>query len=225
MASSVPVIVDSFPILLKGLLVTLQYSILGIAFSIPAGVIAGLAKLSQRRICRYIANIYIEIFRGTPLLVQILFIYAGLPLILPLQEWFGGAYLLIAATVALALNEGAYIAEIVRGGIVSINKGQWDASYSLGMNRTTLMIFVIMPQALKRMIPPLVNQFAQTIKDTSLLAVISGAELIYTGEVLIAKTFLAFQFWLVIAVIYFIMIYSLTRFASYLEKKFGVRKH
>lgn len=214
-------ILSAIPDLLRGLGFTIKFSVLGLICALIIGTLAGLGKLSKRRITRGIANCYIEIFRGTPLLAQILFIYSGLPMIFPIYEWVSGEwYLLISAVAALGLNEGAYIAEIVRAGILSIDKGQWSAGFSLGMTRRQILRYVILPQAFKQMIPPLINQTGQTIKDTSLLAVISGAELVYTGQVIIANTFMAFQFWLIIAALYFIMIYSLTRFSVYLERRF-----
>lgn len=215
---------QSLPELLSGLRWTLEFSLLAIAASLVIGTFAALAKLSRNKILKATASIYVEIFRGTPLLVQILFIYTGLPIVLPLHEYFGSSYLIVAATTALGLNEGAYICEIIRAGIVSVHKGQKEAALSIGLSEAQAMRMIIAPQAFRRMIPPLVNQFAQTIKDTSLLAVISGTELIYTGQVLIAQTFLAFQFWIVIALIYFVIIYSLSFAARRLEKKLEIYK-
>ncbi|UOF92496.1 amino acid ABC transporter permease [Fodinisporobacter ferrooxydans] len=216
------IIFDAMPQLLHGLVFTIQYSILGVLFASVIGLIAAFMKLSSLRILRLISNIYVEIFRGTPLLVQILFIYSGLPLVLPLHKWFGEGYLLVAATCALAFNEGAYITEIIRAGILSIDRGQKEAAQSIGMNGFQTMFYIILPQAFKRMIPPLVNQFAQTIKDTSLLSVISVAELIYAGEIIIAQTFQAFQIWAGVAILYFILIFALTRFAAYLERRLQI---
>jgi glutamine transport system permease protein len=215
---------DAMPQLLHGLVFTIQYSILGVLFASIIGLVAAFMKLSRFMVFRIISNIYVEIFRGTPLLVQVLFIYSGLPLVLPLHQWFGESYLIIAATTALALNEGAYITEIIRAGILSIDRGQKEAAESIGMTSFQAMWFIILPQAFKRMIPPLVNQFAQTIKDTSLLSIISVGELIYTGQIIIAQTFQAFQIWTAVAFLYLILIFTLTQIARNLERRFQIDK-
>ncbi|WP_027415726.1 amino acid ABC transporter permease [Aneurinibacillus terranovensis] len=213
---------DAMPQLLHGLGFTIEYSILGVLFASIVGLVAAFMKLSRFSLFRLISNMYVEIFRGTPLLIQILFIYSGLPVVLPLHQWFGESYLLIAATTALALNEGAYITEIIRAGILSVDRGQKEAAESIGMTGFQTMFYIILPQAFKRMIPPLVNQFAQTIKDTSLLSAISVGELIYTGQIIIAQTFQAFQIYTAIAFLYFVFIFALTQIARYLERRFQI---
>jgi len=219
------VIMNSFPQLLQGLGLTVQYSIVAIILATLVGLVAALMKLSRYRVLRWISTVYVEIFRGTPLLVQLLFIALGLPAVIPLNEWFGASlYPYIAAAAGLALNEGAYITEIIRAGILGIDRGQREAAQSIGMNRYQTMRYIILPQAFKRMIPPLVNQFAQTIKDTSLLAPIAITELLYTGQIIIAESFKAFQILGVVAVLYFIVIFVLTQFAGYLERKLQIDK-
>lgn len=217
-------VIESWHPILNGLLKTLQYSVLGILFAVIVGLIFAMFKLSRFRVLRWISTVYVEIFRGTPLMVQILYIFFGLPAVLPLRAIFGDTYTVIAGTTALALNEGAYITEIIRAGILSINRGQREAAQSIGMNGFLTMRYIILPQAFKRMIPPLVNQFAQTIKDTSLLAAAAVGELIYKGQIVIATNFKAFQIWTAIIILYFIIIFCMSRFASYLERRLQIDK-
>jgi ABC-type amino acid transport system permease subunit len=176
-------------------------------------------------VLRGLSWLYVEVFRGTPLLVQLLFIALGLPTIIPLNKWFGAdVYPFIAAGIGLALNEGAYITEIIRAGILGVDRGQSEAAHSIGMTRMQTMVYIILPQAFKRMIPPLVNQFAQTIKDTSLLAPIAIVELLYTGQIIIAENFEGFQIYGEVAILYLVIIFTLTRIAGYLERRLQIDK-
>ena len=145
-------------------------------------------------------------------------------MILPLHQWFDPYFTPVAGIIALTLNEGAYITEIIRAGILSIQRGQTEAALSIGMNTYQTMRYIILPQAFKRMIPPLVNQFIQTIKDTSLLSVISINELTRQGQIIISTTFSSLQIWTAVAVIYLAMILSLTALSGYLERKFQIAR-
>jgi glutamine transport system permease protein len=219
------IVSSSFPQLMHGLLRTVEYSIAAIILAMILGLVAAMFKLSRSRALRAISAIYVEIFRGTPLLVQIFFIVLGLPAIMPLNQWVGPSlYPIVAAALALALNEGAYITEIIRAGILGVDRGQREAAESVGMTGWQTMRYIILPQAFKRMIPPLVNQFAQTVKDTSLAAPVGIVELVYTGQIVIAQNFAAFQIWSAIAILYFIVIFALTRFAGYLERRLQIDK-
>lgn len=189
------------------------------------GLIAALMRLSKFIVPRIIASTYVEMFRSTPLLVQLFFIVLGLPAILPVNEWFGQRnYPIIAAALTLALNEGAYVTEIIRAGILGVDRGQKEAAASIGMTGFQTMRYIVLPQAFKRMIPPLVNQAAQTIKDTSLLAPVGIIEMVYKGEIVIASTFASFKIWGVIAILYFIIIFSVSKSAASLERRFQVDK-
>ncbi len=214
------VVLENMPMILEGLKYTIYYSIASIVLAIIIGLIVAIMKLSQSSFLKGIASIYVEIFRSTPLLVQLFFIVFGLAGVLPLNEWFGQrSYPIIAATLTLALHQGAYISEIIRAGILSVNKGQREASESIGMTEFQTMRFIILPQAFKRMIPPLVNQSAQAIKDTSLLAPIGIIDLVYRGQIIISTTFEPFAIWITIGIIYFILIFSISQFAGYLERR------
>ncbi len=220
----VGIIKAALPQLLYGAKLTLFYSLATIFFATIVGLIFALCKLSQSFVLRKIGEVYVHIFRGLPLLVEIFYIYFALPMILPLHELFDPYFTPVAGTLALTLNEGAYITEIIRAGILSIHKGQTEAALSIGMTRGQTMRYIILPQAFKRMIPPLVNQFIQTIKDTSLLSVISINELTRQGQIIISTTFASLQIWTAVAVIYLAMILSLTALSGYLERKLQIEK-
>lgn len=219
------VIINAMPQLLHGLWRTVEFSFVAIISATIIGLVAALFKLSRIFILRAISSVYVEIFRGTPLLVQIMFIVLGLPAVLPLNKIFGqNLFPLLAGVSAIALNEGAYITEIIRAGILGVDRGQREAAHSIGMTHLQTMRYIILPQAFKRMIPPLVNQFAQTVKDTSLLAPVAIVELVYTGQIVIADTYKAFQIWSAIAILYFIVIFAITRFAAYIERRLQIDK-
>ncbi len=219
------VIWQNLSVILEGLGLTIQYSIVAIVLMVIIGLVAALMRLSRHLILRFMASAYVEVFRSTPLLVQLFFIVLGLPAILPVNEWFGQlAYPIMAAALTLSLNEGAYVTEIIRAGILGVDRGQKEAASSIGMTGVQTMRYIVLPQAFKRMIPPLVNQAAQTIKDTSLLAPVGIIELVYKGEIVIAATFASFTIWGFVAVLYFILIFSVSKCASYLERRLQVDK-
>ena len=219
------VIWDNLPVILGGLALTIQYSIVAIILMVVIGLIAALMRLSKLAPLRWIASAYVEMFRSTPLLVQLFFIVLGLPAILPVNQWFGQLmYPILAAALTLSLNEGAYVTEIIRAGILGVDRGQKEAALSVGMTDFQTMRYIVLPQAFKRMIPPLVNQAAQTIKDTSLLAPVGVAELVYKGEIVIAATFASFAIWALVAALYFIIIFSVSKCSAYLERRLQVDK-
>lgn len=193
---------QSLPALLEGAKLTLLITAISAALGMIGGSLIGIACLSPSRFLRILTRAYIEFFRGTPLLVQIFWIYFGFPALarsagLPLK-----LDPLPAAVLALSLNAAAYIAEIVRGAIQSIELGQREASESLGLSAVQSMQYVIFPQAFRRMLPPLSNQFASMLKDTSLAAVISVTELFRQGQQIVARTYQAFEVYTAVAIIY-----------------------
>ncbi|MHC5612410.1 MAG: ABC transporter permease subunit [Nostoc sp.] len=200
--TSIGVILQAFPTLLQGALVTLQLTILSVVFGLIGGSLIGIVRLSHIAPVRWVARAYVDFFRGTPLLLQIFIIYFGLPAIL--QE-LGLTFTfdrLTAGVIALSLNSAAYIAEIVRGGIQSIESGQAEAAQSLGLNSVQIMSYVIFPQAFRRMIPPLGNEFIGLLKDTSLVSVIGFEELVRKGQLIIADNYRVFEIYVDISVIY-----------------------
>jgi len=198
---------------LEGALLTIQITTLSVLFGLILGLITGLSKLSKNPILYGIAAAYIDFFRGTPLFVQILLLYFG---ILPL---FMDAGPFLAAVIACSLNCGAYTAEIVRAGIQAVDKGQMEAARSLGMNTRQAMTHVILPQAFKIVIPPLLNEFIAVLKDTSLVATISAEELTLRGKLLYSTYYEAAWIWGTVAVMYFIMTKVFALIGDYIERR------
>lgn len=199
---SLPVIIRALPSLLSGVLVTLQLTILSVSFGLIIGSLIGIIRLSQIKAVRWIARAYVDFFRGTPLLVQIFMIYFGLPAIMQASGFNFSLNPLLAAVIALSLNSAAYIAEIVRAGIQSIEIGQTEASKALGLNPLQTMRLIIFPQAFRRMIPPLGNEFISLLKDTSLVAIIGFEELFRKGQLIVAENYRPFEIYATVAIIY-----------------------
>lgn len=212
------VMVESLPLLVGGLELTLIITLGGLILGLILGVAAGLINTGRNRALRAIAVAYIETIRGTPLIVQVMFLYFGLPLALGMR-----VPPVTAGIVAIGVNAGAYIAEIVRGAIISIDAGQGEAARSTGLNSWLTMRYVIWPQAFRRMIPPLGNQFIISLKDTSLLVVIGVAELTRQGQEIIAINFRAFEVWLTVALIYLCVTLTLSWVLRRIEHKLTSR--
>lgn len=209
-------------ILLQGLWLTLKVSCVAIVFGIVLGLFTGLARISANPAFKWLAITYIELIRGSPLLVQIFIWYfvlgtlintmlaqAGITQVPPL--WFGVA--------SLATFTGAYVAEIVRSGIQSIHRGQTEASRSLGMTYVQSMYHVILPQALRRIIPPLAGQFISLIKDSSLLGIIAIRELTKATREVVTTSLQPFELWFVCALLYLVLTFSLSMLLQYLERR------
>lgn len=209
-------------ILVEGLWLTLEVSALAIIFGILLGLFTGLARISDNPALRWGAITYIELIRGSPLLVQIFLWYfvvgtvinsilaqANLGQISPL--WFG--------VMALAIFTGAYTAEIVRAGIQSVHRGQMEAARSLGMTYPQAMRKVILPQAFRRILPPLAGQFISLVKDSSLLGVISIRELTKASREVVSSSLQPFEIWIVCAILYLVLTFTLSMFVQHLERK------
>lgn len=207
------VVTNNMGYLLEGAVLTLQITTLSVIFGMLLGLITGLLKMSKNRLFSTVASAYIDFFRGTPLFVQILLLYFG---ILPL---FMDAGPFLAAVIACSLNCGAYTAEIVRAGIQAVDRGQAEAARSLGMNNRQAMTYVILPQAYKIVIPPLLNESIAVLKDTSLVAIISAEELTLRGKLLYSTYFEAAWIWGTVALIYFIMTKTLALVGDYIERR------
>ncbi len=203
----------ALPALLVGALVTLRVTALSIAVGLVIGLGVGLARVWPNSFLRNVSSAYIELIRGTPLLVQIFLVYFGLPALgLNLDPF-------VAGVLAMGINSGAYVGEIVRGGIESIAQGQMEAALSLGMSWWQSMYYVILPQALFRILPPLGNEFIALLKDSSLVSTIAIAELTRTGQIIITRTFKSFEIWVGVALFYFVMTYAISRVVRYSEKR------
>jgi len=202
--------------LLDGLIVTLKISGLAAILAFSIGILLAFMRLSRFQFLKDIATIYITVIRGTPLLVQIFIFYFIIATIFDLERFLAGA-------LSLGIFFGAYIAEVLRGAIQSIDKGQYEAAKSLGMNYFQTMSFIVMPQALKRALPTLVGEMIALVKDSSLVSVISITDLTKVGREIVANTFSPFETWIIIAGMYF----SITAFMAYLggvwEKRMQAR--
>ena len=206
---------NSLPLLLMGAGITIKITALSVAVGIIIGLFMGVARIARFRIFRIIAAIYVDFFRGTPLLIQIFLVYFALPLLTGQRS---DPY--VAAISACGLNSGAYVAEIFRSGIQSIDRGQMEAGRSLGMTWVQTMRYIIIPQAFKRVIPQLGNEFIALLKDSSLVSVIGFEELTRRGQLIIAKTYASVEIWTCVAIIYLVMTLSISRFVAYLEWRF-----
>lgn len=209
-------LIAAWPALMLGVGYTLLATVLSLIFAMILGILFGFLKLSPNWLVRGIASTYVNIFRGTPVLVQAFFFYFGVPAVTGVS-----LDALTAGVITLSLNAGAYITETVRSGIQSVDPGQMEASRSLGLGWGKSMQKVVLPQAFKIMTPSLINQFIITLKDTSLLSVLGFAELTYQGRIIIASTFRSFEIWLVVGVIYFIVIWLLTLLSNWFDRRFN----
>ena len=210
-------VAEAFPLLLTGALVTIKITALSVALGVVIGLFVGIARICHVRVLRMLAAVYVDFLRGTPLLVQIFLIYFALPVITGqrVDPFF-------AAIASCGINSGAYVAEIFRAGIQSVDEGQMEAGRSLGMTWMQTMRYIIVPQAFKRVIPPLGNEFIALLKDSSLVSVIGFEELTRRGQLVIARTYGSLEIWLSVAVIYLVMTLTISRFVAYLERRFSV---
>jgi len=212
-------VVNSFPLLLIGAGVTIQITVLSTAIGFVIGLIVGVARISNLRVLRMLAEVYVEFFRGTPLLVQIFLFYFALPVITGQRiDPF------IAAISACGINSGAYVAEIFRAGILSIDKGQMEAARSLGLTYPQAMRFVILPQAFRRMLPPLANEFITLLKDSSLLSAIAVPELSYVQRTISGRFSIYEEPLYTVALVYLLMTICLSWFFSSLEKRYNPQR-
>jgi glutamine transport system permease protein len=212
------IIVAALPLLLKGLQVTLYIFVIAIILGFLIGLLVALLRLAPIKILNWIAKVYVDAIRGTPFIVQLFFIYFGVNSLnlISLDSTTAGI-------ITVAINAGAYFAEIIRAGIQSIDKGQTEAARSIGFTGAQTMRYVVLPQAFRRMLPTITNQSIISLKDTSLLSVIGIADLTQQGQIQASATFEAFKVWLAVGVIYFIIIYLLTLIANFIERRVQVR--
>lgn len=205
---------------------TLLLALWGLLFGCILGIVFGLASVVDNKISRTVSAIYVNLIRGVPMIVLAYFVYFGVPYfwnnVMDLDTVFGVKLVLsplMAGTICLALNCGAYMSEIIRAGIQSIDPGQMEAARSLGLSYWRSMFRVVLPQAIKNMIPSIVNQFIITLKDTSILSVIGFPELVNTAKNVVAKTFMSFQTWIIVGIMYLVIILLLQQVANALERR------
>lgn len=210
---------EATPLLLKGIGVTVEAMLISTVIALFLGLISCLMQISRSRILKAVSGFYVWLFRGTPMIVQAFFIYFSIP---QLIQWMGVDFRLSpfsASLITLSLNAGAYLSEIFRGGVQAIDPGQMEAALSLGLTRHRAMIKIILPQAIYISIPAMVNQFIITLKDTSILSVISLSDIVYQAKIYVGRTMESFATWTVVGIFYLVVITILTRFSKYAERK------
>ena len=208
------------PLLLDGLKLTIGIALLAIALGMVIGFLSCIMGMSKNPVLRAISAVYVWLIRGTPMLVQAFFVFYAIPQLVKVMT--GTAFTLTpftAGAITLSLNAGAYISEIFRGGIQAVPKGQTEAARSLGLSSAKTMLRVVLPQAIRTMIPSIINQFIITLKDTSILSVIGFPELVNTAKNVVANTMSAFQVWTIVAVMYLVVITLLSRLAKKVERR------
>ncbi|WP_297955626.1 amino acid ABC transporter permease [uncultured Desulfobulbus sp.] len=200
--------------LLQGLGVTLEIVAWSLVLAGMIGLVTALLRLSGSRVGRGLARVYLESVRNTPLLVQIFFLYFVMAPIFDIGRT-------ATAVLALSLFEGAYASEVFRAGIESIGRGQWEAAHSLGLSRAHTYRYVILPQALRRILPPLTSQAVSLVKDSALVSTIAVYDLTMEGRAIIAETFLSFEIWFTVAAVYLVLTLGLSALAGTLERRFA----
>lgn len=215
-----------FPYFVSGTGITMIISIITIILGTCIGLLMALMKLAKNKPMNVLANIYIEVLRGTPMLLQIMIGFLLLQRFFPSKSIEVGVLTvdlgrLLPGMFVLSLNSGAYVAEIIRGGILAVNYGQTEASYSLGLRPAQTMRYVILPQALRNILPPLGNEFITLIKDSSLLTAIGINELMGAAQIVISNSYIPLEPYFVAAGIYFVMTFATSRLLNLWEKKLG----
>ena len=207
-------------LLLKAMGQTLLLALCGLFFGCILGLFFGILSVLKNKICNLIAKIFVDVIRGVPMIVLAMFVFFGVPYFLNNMMGMGITLTALqAGTICLALNCGAYMAEIIRAGIQSVDKGQMEAARSLGLPYWRGMQRIVLPQAIRTMIPSIINQFIITLKDTSILSVIGFPELVNTAKNVVANTFMSFQTWGIVAIMYLIIITILSKVALVVERR------
>ena len=207
------IIAKSIPLLAEGIVVTLQVSAIAAVLGLLLGVICGLGALSRSRPVRWIVTAYVDFIRGTPLLIQIFLVFFALPMVgIRFDEFWAGV-------IALSLYAAAFAAEVVRGGVGSIEKGQTEAAKAIGMRHSQVLVFILLPQAYRQMVPPLTNELISLVKNSSLLSVISVYELTRAGQAIISVHFVPFEIYTLLALYYYALIKALSWLSIQLERR------
>lgn len=214
------------PQLMQGMGVTLKIFVWTLVFSLPLGLLLSICRISKFKPLSWFVSFYLLIFRGTPLMLQMFFIYFGLPFIKIVNPFTGDVFKIVldrfpAALVAFVLNYAAYFAEIFRGGIISVQKGQYEASKALGLNSAQTMTLVVIPQMLRSVVPPVANEAIVLVKDTALLSTIALIDILKCAQQAVNRD-MNVAAYLLVAVFYLILTFVLTRIFEYIEKRLSV---
>jgi polar amino acid transport system permease protein len=212
------VIADGFPLLLRGVVVTVELWIVALSIGLLLGFAVSLARISERAWVKVPAITFVEVFRNTPVLIQLIWFYYAFPIVLGQQ-----LTPMIAATLGLTLNTSAYCAEIFRGGIVSIARGQWEGAKAIGMTRSMTMRRIIIPQVMKRMLPAFTNRGIELAKVTSLASLLAVNELMYQGRLLSSTYYRPLEILTVVALVYLVLIYPGSYLSARLERRLAAR--
>lgn len=212
---------EALPLLIEGLKVTVLIAIISIVIGIVLGLISCLCGLSKNKVLKSISAVYIWIIRGTPMIVQAFIVFFAIPQLIQVMNPSFKLDAFTAGIITLSLNVGAYMSEIFRAGIQAVDKGQMEAARSLGLSKTQAMTKIVLPQAFKISIPPIVNQFIITVKDTSILSVIGLAEVVNKAKQYVGKTYQFFATYILVAAFYLIVISILMVVSKFVEKKFS----
>lgn len=211
-----PIVEMAVPLLAQGTLTTLQISFSAIVIGAAGGIALGILALSSWWPARWFVRAYVDFIRGTPLLIQIFLVFFALPVIgLNLSETWSGI-------AALSVNCAGYVSEIVRGTVASVEQGQSEAAKAIGMTRFQILIYILLPQAFRPMIPPMTNELISLIKNSSLLSVIAVYELTRSGQAIIATYFVPFEMYALIAIYYYIIVSALASASRFIERRLPV---
>ena len=200
----------------EGTVVTLQYSILSVIFGLMIGVILAICKTSKYTSFRIFADIYTSIFRGTPLLIQLMIVYYGLPIIGIKLTVF------VAGVLAFSLNSGAYVSEVIRAGINAVEKGQFEAAKALGIPKYLAMKDIILPQAIRKILPSLINELINLLKESAIISILGEMDLMRRAQVVAAESYSFFTPMITAALCYYILVISFTALAKILEKRLAI---
>jgi len=206
-------VAEVLPLLLRGAVTTVAISVSAMSLALVLGLFAAVGRMSRGRTLRFISGFYVEVIRGTPLLVQLFIVYYGLPSYGIRLDPF------VAGFLTLGIHYGAYLSEVYRAGILSVDRGQWEAASSIGMTRSMVLRVIILPQAVRVILPPVGNYFISMLKDSALTATISVSELLRAGQLRVAITFRAMDIYLMVAVIYLALSWPLSLLVRWLEKR------
>ena len=217
MGKIVKLLAKYYPVYLSGLWGTLWISAVTVLLGLVLGMLVALMRMSRSKLLNAVSGVYIEVLRGTPILLQLYFFWIGLPKLVPFE--LSDTQCIV---VALAVNASAFISEIIRAGIAAVDKGQWEAARSIGLSETHVMTHVILPQAVKNILPALCNEFISTVKGTSLASVFFVGELMTSFKTVQSATFLVLQSLTIVGVIYFILNFVLSRLLKILERRLMV---
>lgn len=214
---------EYYSVFIEGTKSTILVSVVALFFGCIIGMLVCLMKISTSKILKAIATVYIEILRGTPILVQIYILYFGLPQIgINFPGMFGLTSAFVTGAIGLSVNSSAYVAEILRGGIQSVDKGQMEASRSLGLSYVYTMLYVIIPQGVKNALPSLANEFIALVKESAIISIVGVQEIMFSASTVRIATFKALEPYIIAAMIYFVLTFTLSKLVGLLEKKLAL---